>query len=282
MEMSRPRVGPSRLALSLRNLFAVVGVLALAVCGVESASAQGSMNVPLVSNIGQTAGNDHADTYTRFQEFTTGSNLGGYRFTEIDIVSADPEGDRFSVDVYNVSHGGSLIGSMNPISGFAAGTVTFRAEGNLDLQPNRTYEFWAKPSGSTNILTLGTTASDGEDAGGASGWSIDNAVYSYMPVPDYYDHLASGESLRFAIRGIVQPLPTDVTLSVSPGSVSEGASGTVVTVTARLDGDTRGEAVPVAVTVGSGTATSGTDFAAVAGFTITIAPNTQSNTAASR
>ena len=69
-----------------------------------------------------------------------------------------------------------------------------------------------------------------------------------------------------------------VSLSVSPESVGEGASGTPVTVTARLNGGTRGEATPVSVTVGSGTATSGTDFAAVAGFTITIAANSQSNT----
>ena len=69
-----------------------------------------------------------------------------------------------------------------------------------------------------------------------------------------------------------------VTLTVSPESVSEGASSTPVTVTARLNGGTRGEATPVSVTVGSGTATSGTDFAAVTGFTITIAANSQSNT----
>ena len=40
---------------------------------------------------------------------------------------------------------------------------------------------------------------------------------------------------------------------------------------------TRGEATPVSVTVGSGTATSGTDFAAVTGFTISIPANTQSH-----
>ena len=60
--------------------------------------------------------------------------------------------------------------------------------------------------------------------------------------------------------------------------MGEGAGATTVTVTARLNGGTRGDATPVAVTVGSGTATSGTDFAAVTGFTITIAANSQSNT----
>ena len=69
-----------------------------------------------------------------------------------------------------------------------------------------------------------------------------------------------------------------VTLTVSPDEVGEGAAATTVTVTARLNGGTRSGATPVAVTVGSGTAASGTDFAAVAGFDISIAANTLSNT----
>ena len=71
---------------------------------------------------------------------------------------------------------------------------------------------------------------------------------------------------------------TGVTLTVSPDSVSEGANATTITVTASLNGGTRGESTAVAVTVGSGTATSGTDFAEVAGFTITIPANIQSHT----
>ena len=75
-----------------------------------------------------------------------------------------------------------------------------------------------------------------------------------------------------------ETVSSGVTLSVSPESVSEGASATTVTVTASLNGGTRGEATPVSVTAGSGTATSGTDFAAVAGFMISIPANTQSRT----
>ena len=75
-----------------------------------------------------------------------------------------------------------------------------------------------------------------------------------------------------------EPVSTGVILTVSPKRVSEGAGATTVTVTARLNGGTRGDATPVAVTVGSGTATSGTDFAAVAGFTISIPANTRSHT----
>ena len=55
--------------------------------------------------------------------------------------------------------------------------------------------------------------------------------------------------------------PTGVTLSVSPDEVGEGAGATTVTVTAELNGGSRNSATEVSVTVGSGTAVSGTDFA---------------------
>ena len=66
---------------------------------------------------------------------------------------------------------------------------------------------------------------------------------------------------------------TEVTLSASPSSVSEGAGATVVTVTAALDGGARVAATPVTVTVGSGadSAVEGADYESVSDFAITIA-----------
>ena len=66
---------------------------------------------------------------------------------------------------------------------------------------------------------------------------------------------------------------TKVALSVDPASVSEGAGSTTVTVTGTLDGGARTSATPVAVSVGGGTATAGTDFATVNDFTLTIPAN---------
>ena len=63
---------------------------------------------------------------------------------------------------------------------------------------------------------------------------------------------------------------TALTLSVNPVSVSEGATATTVTVTAALDGAARTTATDVTVSRTGGTATSGTDYAAVSDFTITI------------
>ena len=92
--------------------------------------------------------------------------------------------------------------------------------------------------------------------------------------------------------GIVQPTAqtlainddeadsTTVLLSVSPSSVSEGATGAArtVTVTAMLNGAARATTVPVTVSVAGDTATAVTDFVAVSDFTITIASGATSQT----
>ena len=71
-----------------------------------------------------------------------------------------------------------------------------------------------------------------------------------------------------------------VSLSLSPSSVDEDAGTTQVAVTAAFSGDSI-YATPTAVTVsvgGSGTATPGTDYAAVPDFTVTIAAYAKSGT----
>ena len=74
--------------------------------------------------------------------------------------------------------------------------------------------------------------------------------------------------------------PASITLTTSPTSVLESASGTTVTVTATLDGSaTRPSATDVVVSVGGGTATSGTDYAAVSDFTVTIPKESARGTA---
>ena len=73
--------------------------------------------------------------------------------------------------------------------------------------------------------------------------------------------------------------PASITLTTSPTSVLESASGTTVTVTATLDGSvTLPGATEVSVSVGGGSATSGTDYTAVSDFTVTIPKETASGT----
>ena len=73
--------------------------------------------------------------------------------------------------------------------------------------------------------------------------------------------------------------PTGITLTVDEDEVAEDATATAVTVTAAVNGNTRYvDAKSVVVRVGGGTATSGTDYAAVTAFTITIAAGEASGT----
>ncbi len=76
----------------------------------------------------------------------------------------------------------------------------------------------------------------------------------------------------------VEAASTTVSLGLAPTTVAEDAGATVVTVTASLDAGVRDAATPVTVSVGSDTATSGTDFTAVDDFTLTIPAGSVSHT----
>ena len=73
--------------------------------------------------------------------------------------------------------------------------------------------------------------------------------------------------------------PTAVTLAVNPTSAAENAEATAITVTASLNGSKRTEATAVTVSRTGGTAASGTDYAAISNFTVTIAAGASSGTA---
>ena len=133
-----------------------------------------------------------------------------------------------------------------------SGAVTFTA-GNWSTARTVTVSAGQDSDAADDTAVIGHTVS-GADYGSVTAASVDVTV-------DDDETVSSG-----------------VILTVVPESVSEGAGATTVTVTAGLNGGTRGDATPVAVAVGSGTAESGTDFAAVAGFTILIPANTQSHT----
>ena len=73
--------------------------------------------------------------------------------------------------------------------------------------------------------------------------------------------------------------PTAVTLSLNPAAVGESAAATAVTVTASLNNSPLPTATTVTVSVTGGSAVSGTDYAAVSAFTVTIQDGQTSGTA---
>ena len=133
------------------------------------------------------------------------------------------------------------------------------------------------------IADFGITIGKGRSSG--------TATFTLAPVQDTLvegDEMigVAGSAGGLTVNGADIALTDDdavpaVNLSLNPSSVGEDAAGMSVTVTAAFsNGSTYATDTPVAVSVGgTGTAVSGTDYATVAGFDITIGKGKTSGTA---
>ena len=201
---------------------AACGIL-MTVAGLLALPLQAEAQTTLVSNTGQTSDGTLGDSRDRAQAFTTGANSGGYTLSSVEIISADAESDDAAVSVCTVDVNGfatSTCTALTAPSSFAAGTLEFT--GNMTLAANTTYTLLlTNPGGET--VALGITNSNGEDTGGATGWSIDNA-YNIKDTSGVWGTTTSGRSFRIAIKGSVVGtiLSTDATLS---DLELEGATG---------------------------------------------------------
>ncbi len=198
-------------------------------------------------------------------------NAYGGRGTSMTLTDAQPIA--LSATPSTVSEGAA--GTQVAVSATATGTVstprtvtvsvgdTGTATSGTDYAAVSDFDITipANKTGATNTFTLTPTkdsASEGDETIGVSGAS----TVAYV----------SGTTLTLADTNPA------VTLTASPSSISEGASATSVTVTATAAA-ALASARTVTVSVGdTGTATSGTDYAAVSDFTITIAANKTSGT----
>ena len=198
---------------------------------------QAEAQTTLVSNTGQTSDGTLGDSRDRAQAFTTGANSGGYTLSSVEIISADVEGDDAAVSVCTVDVNGfatSTCTALTAPSSFAAGTLEFT--GNMTLAANTTYTLLLTNPGGENVA-LGITNSNGEDTGGATGWSIDNA-YDIKDTSGVWGTTTSGRSFRIAVKGTVDAttLSTDATLR---NLALKGATGSeTITLTPAFDRDT--------------------------------------------
>ena len=146
------------------------------------------------------------------------------------------------------------------------------------------------PSSRTVTVSVGGgSATSGTDYAAASSFDIaipagatrGTGTFTLRPIQDTAVEGnetigVSGRAGSLTVNGTALTLTDDdgapaVNLSVDPSSVGESASGTTMTVTAAFSTDkTFTEDKTVTVSVGDGTATSGTDYAAVSSFDITI------------
>ena len=140
-----------------------------------------------VSNLGQTA---HANTQTihsvdrAANAFTTGGTASDSFAPYRVVVDFVQKADNATVSLYtNGSNNrpGTLIGALERQGSSTSGEVAYTASG-IVLNGNTTYwlvfETSIAQSDSANIPTVRATASDDEDDGSSSEWSIANAGYS--------------------------------------------------------------------------------------------------------
>ena len=139
------------------------------------------------------------------------------------------------------------------------------------------------------VSVAGDTATEGTDFTAVDGFTVTipametsaTSTFTFIPIQD--DSVEGAETLTVSgsatgLTGSTATLTladddtasTGVALTLDPAEVAEGAGETEVTVTASLDAGARTAATEVTVSVAGDTATEGTDFTAVDGFTVTI------------
>ena len=162
-------IGSTRPMYGLSAVFTIVGQLP---------------PITLISNTGQTLSSQ--STSVQSQPFTTGSNLGGYTLTSVDVGlggTADSRTRLFHI-VPNQSNGQpdlsdstKFITLTTPSSLSSNSLNTFTAPAGAKLAANTTYHLYlASADGGIPGNTQRVSSQD-EDDGGAPGWSIGNIRY---------------------------------------------------------------------------------------------------------
>ena len=234
-DRSRRHARPGRAA-------ATALVVGLVLLGAAAAEAQTPRI--LVSNVSQaadevanTANNDHA------QLFHTGDHTDGYTLTSVIVVSEDPEGDAFDVDICTADTTAnefptSTCTALDAPMSFAAGNVEFT--GNLLLSANTNYVVVVKPRAGVNVA-IDSTTSGGEDSTGLSMWSIKGLFY--WNNSGVWTQSSTNEVLQITVNGyegvtpVVTPTPTvtGVALTTDPGTDNTYGIGDVVEATVTFD-----------------------------------------------
>ena len=141
----------------------------------------------LVSNRKQTsaAGAVFSSSDTA-QAFTTGDNSAGYTLTGVGLdlsFTGTPTPPTYTVGIYAADSSGQPTGSSlgtlaNPAS-LQSGLNLFTASGDgIAVAASTTYVVFVDVTAvGSGAIVIGTTASDSEDAGAASGWSIANGGF---------------------------------------------------------------------------------------------------------
>ena len=232
----------------------------------------------LVSNTGQTRSNESGAVQS--QPFTTGSNLGGYTLTSVDVGF---QGDNVRTRLFHIvpnqgngepdlSDPTKFITLTTPRTTIADKIHTFAAPADANLAANTTYHLYLANSDGGVPGNIHRTSSNTEDDGGAPGWSIGNKRYwrngNSGPWTDDTTNI-----VRMQINGRNALPSTDATLS---GLAIEGATnGETVDLTPTFAAGTLTYTAAVAYGIDAVTLTATTNHS---GALVTITDDDDANT----
>ena len=202
------------------------------------------VNPVLVSNAGQTAGDDLTTAAGRAvyaQSFTTGDNPDGYFLSSVELGLGAASGIAAKVEIItsrtvpaiggyhyapdtSMEEFGVLV-TLHPVDVIDddASTLERFATNDVLLLPNRTY--WivvTRTGGAENGLSVATTMAEGAvDSGGLTGFSLGNSVWTRDPAAvsninaegwaDYSGSDDTGMKIRLRGSGATRPLGPYVT-----------------------------------------------------------------------
>ncbi len=207
----RPSPRASRLCSSRQwqaRAAALLAPLALLLAGLVFA-APAAADV-LISNIGKTnSGNVSFSGLDSAQGFTTGAHSDGYTLESVEVVAIVALGSNVRVRVTSGTPGGSAIATLTHPPSYAAGTLTFSAPTGTTLAASTTYYVVLDTTANGSV---GITAQDTEDSGGAPGWSIENERYES---PGTNTWTSQTTSLRIRVNGVAKDLTAPVIQSAT-------------------------------------------------------------------
>ncbi len=178
----------------------------------------------LVSNTLQISFDTNNSNRDRAQAFTTGPNAGGYNLASVGLVFDDRQDDDAAVSLCQVDNSNFPTSTCTALT--APGSVesklrVFTAPAGTILTPSTTYAMVVESPGG-DFLAMRVISDDGEDPGGAAGWTIANS-YSFYSASGVWMNTSSGDSLRITIMGsAVGGTPPGPTLSVADAEGNEG------------------------------------------------------------
>ena len=172
---------------------------------------------PLVSNLGQPATSFSAVGGNReplvTQQFTTGNNANGYDLSSVRVRLHNFSNRNITFYIYSAKNDGTLgdlLYTLTTPGSLIQGVNDFEAPANATLSEMTDYLLAVTARGSLLDYRIVTAISNAEDAGGAAGWSIEDA-FRFMGSPTLVDN-----SLIMSVRGAPRTTPINFPATGAP------------------------------------------------------------------